>query len=164
MRIRDEQGRICGWIRPVDLAIIILVAVIGYRLVIPNLSGPAQGRLRNVTVGLTVKNIPPYLAESIKQGQHVYRDGSETNMGRVMKKKELPAELVLERDGKVILVQAPRNLDLHLELSGRARVATGPGRVGVLLGKTPIRIGDPVRAHTLYAAFAAEVEPLRLNP
>lgn len=164
MRVRNERGRSGVWIHPVDLAIIILVVVIGYRLIIPNLSGPAQGWPRDVTVGLVVKNIPPYLAESIKLGQDVYREGAETCLGRVTVKRALPAELILERDGKVVLAQAPRNLDLHLELNGKARVATGPGRIGVLLGKTPIRVGDPVRAHTLYAAFTAEVESLRLNP
>lgn len=164
MRLWDEHGRIGGWIHPVDLAIIMLVAVIGLRMIIPVFSGSVRSQPRDVTVSLMIKNIPPYLAESIKLGQNVYRDGSEAFIGRVAIKRALPAELILERDGKVILAQAPRNLDLHLELRGQARVATGPGRIGVLLGKTPIRVGDPLRAHTLYTAFVAEVESLKLNP
>lgn len=164
MRIWDEHGRIGGWIHPLDLAIIILLLVIGYRLAIPYLSGPIRSRPRNVTAGLVVKNIPPYLAGSIRLGDKLFRDGSEGYLGRFTGKKAFPAELILERDDKVILVQAPRNLDLHLELRGQAQVATGSGSTGVFLGKRTIRVGDVIRVHTLYAAFAAEVESLKLTP
>ena len=117
-----------------------------------------------VEVGLIVNNVPPYLAKSLLVGQDLFQDTTDNYLGKIYLKRAVPAELLLNVDGKLALVAAPRNLDLRLVIRRKARIIVGPAHTGVYFGRQALRVGDAIRAHTRYSSIRATVESLKVNP
>ena len=160
----DDQGKLFGLINPVDLLVILLLLALGIKVLSDNRPAPLDLKERPVILNLLVRDIPPYVANSIIVGQDLFQDGSDAYLGKIYVKKVDPAELLLQKEGQLVLVKSPRNFDLRLELRKRAgRVITGPAHGGVYLGKLAVRVGDRLKCHTLYTRLSGEVESLRLN-
>ncbi|HEY8463696.1 MAG TPA: hypothetical protein VIM29_06725, partial [Bacillota bacterium] len=123
---------------------------------------PAKYQEVQVTVGLLARDIPPYLAVSIRVGQDLFQDGTNAYLGKITAKATVPAEVVLPAGDKLLLCRSPRNLDLRLTLRRSGRLRSGPARA-LLLGKLAIRVGDRIQAHSLYTSLVGEVESLRFR-
>lgn len=158
----DENGKLFGLINPIDLAVIILLLALGIKVVSDHRPVPLDLKTRPVTVGLLVRDIPPFVADSVTVGQDLFLDGRNYYLGKIQRKTVEPAELILESGGKLLLTRSPRNVDLRLELQKRGgRVIVGPTRSGVYLGKLAVRVGERLRCHTLYTSLSGEVYYLR---
>lgn len=159
----DREGRLFGLINPVDLAVLILLGVVGWRIFTLYLPKPVQYRKIQVTIGMLVRNIPPYVADSIAVGQDVFRDRDQSYLGKITAKTISPAELILADHGKLKIGNSPRNLDMQLTLRRTGQIRTGSPQAAILLGKAVIRIGDRIRSHTLYTSINCEVVTLHLK-
>lgn len=154
-------GKLFGRISLIDLAIFLVAAALIWRVVALYWPQPARYRKVEVTTGLIIRNVPPYIADSLEVGQDLFQDATAAYLGKVIAKTVAPAELILTEDGQLLLRRSPRNLDLRLKLQRVGRIRSGPAHAAVLLGKLTVRIGEPIRAHSLYTSLKGEVETLR---
>lgn len=159
----DDQGKLFGLINPVDLAILAVLLVLGIKIISDYRPEPLQLKQNQVTYGLLLKDAPPYLVESIAVGQDLFLDEKHVYLGKIIVKKAQPAELIFESEGRMITATSPRNFDLRLEIRRNGRIIAGPSRSGVYFGKFAVRVGDRVKAHTMYTSIDGEVEYLRIN-
>ncbi|TCL69982.1 uncharacterized protein DUF4330 [Hydrogenispora ethanolica] len=163
-KLIDEHGKLFGLINPVDLFVLILVLALGIRLLSQYRPAPLELRKRPVAMGLLAQDLPPYVAQSIAVGQDLFQDGTNAYLGKVIRKTVQPAEILVQKDGQLLLVKAPRNVDLRLELRRQSgRVVTGPAHTGIYLGKLAVRVGNRLNCHTLYTRLRLEVESVRVN-
>jgi hypothetical protein len=162
-RFWDREGRIFGRIHPVDLGLLILLAILVVRIFQLYLP-PVRKELKvNVTVGLVVTDLPPYIASSISVGQDLFQDGTGAYLGKISAKTIKPAELILREGGKLIIGRSPRNVDLRVSLHRSGKMVTIPARSGIYLGKLAVRIGDSIHAYTFYTSFSGKIEAIRIR-
>lgn len=158
MKRLNDQGKILGLITPLDLAIIIVIVLIGVKIIGDYRPIAPKQKERQVTIEVLIRDAPPYLAESLAVGQDLFDDATGAYMGKIRAIRSQPAQLILPGNGELRLVKSPRNLDLRLELNKqRGRIETGLSGSGVYLGKIAARVGNPVRAHTRYTAINGEI-------
>ncbi len=152
-----------GLINPLDLAILLMLMLLGIKIISDYRPEPLKLKQNQVTFGLLVKNAPPYLVESIAVGQDLFLNEYHVYLGKIFAKQAEPAEVMLETGGRVILAKSPRNLDLRLKLKRDGRIVAGPSRSGVYFGKLAVRVGNRLKAHTMYASINGEIEYLRIK-
>jgi hypothetical protein len=162
-KLINEHGKFWGLINPVDLVVILILLGLGIKVFSDYHPAPLNFKQKWITVGLLVKNVPSYLADSITVGQDVFQDGSNAYLGKIRSTGVVPAELLLEKNGAFLLTTSPRNVDLRLLLKNRGRIILGPARSGVYLGKLAVRVGDHLKAHTLYSSMNGVIEYLKVN-
>ena len=162
-KIIDEQGKLFGLINLFDLGLIIILLLLGIKVLSDYRPAPLDLSERQVAVGLAVKNVPAYLADNIKVGQDLFLDGSNIYLGKIYTKRVGPAEILVTENGKIVVAESPRNVDLRLELKKKGRLVTGPARAGVYFNNFAVRVGDPLKAHTLFASFQGEIDLLRVE-
>jgi hypothetical protein len=162
-KLIDEHGKFLGLINPIDLAVIIILFALGIKVFSDYRPAPLNYKENQITVGLLVKDIPFYLVDSITTGQDVFLDSSNAYLGKIKVTRVEPAELLLESNGAILPIKSPRNLDLRLTIKNRGRIIMGPAHSGVYLGKFAVRVGDHVKAHTLYSSIRGEIEYLKVN-
>jgi hypothetical protein len=164
MKLLNNQGKIFGFINPLDLAVIIVIVLIGTKVVWDFRPESPQIKDRPVAVGLLVRDVPSYVAESLAVGQDLFDDATDAYLGKIHTIRAEPAELLLPDNGRVILSRSPRNQDIRLELTKRrGRVETGPARSGVYLGKIAARVGVRLQAHTRFTALTGEIIYIKVN-
>jgi hypothetical protein len=164
MKLLNDQGKILGLITPLDLALIVVIALIGAKIIGVYRPISPKHKERQVTVGIIIRDASPYLAESLVVGQDLFDDATGAYLGKIRVIRSEPAELLLTGNGEIRLAKSPRNLDLRLEISKqRGRIETGLARSGVYLGKIAARVGNPVRAHTRYTAISGEIIWVRIH-
>lgn len=161
-RFIDDQGKICGLINPLDLLVILILFFLGIVLLQKYQPEPLNIQREVAVYGILVRNTPPYVAASIRVGQELIQDPAGISLGVIYQKASHPAEIMLHHDGKLSAASSPRNLDLRLELRRYARVVMGPSQYGVYVNRLPLRVGAPVRAHTLYTQITGEIEFLKV--
>jgi hypothetical protein len=159
----DEKGKLFGLINPIDLGVILLLVVLGIKVFSDYRPAPLDLKEHLVTTGLLIKNVPPYVAKSIKVQQELYEERLDVYLGKIYSVSSRPAEVMLVDSGHLLLTQSPKNLDLNLEFKRRGRIVTGPARTGVFLGKLAVRIGEKIKVHTLYTSVTGEVEYIRVQ-
>lgn len=162
-KIVDEHGKLLGYVNLLDLAIAVVLLVLGLKVMADYKPATTDFRFLQVTVGLLISNVPPYLADSMMVGQDVYQDNTGAYLGKINDIQTAPAEIVLPQNGRLQLVQSPQNLDVRIHLKNRGRKITGPAQAGIYLGKLAVRVGDCLKAHTLYTSLEGEVESLRVR-
>lgn len=150
-------------INPLDLGVLLILTVLGIKIISDYRPEPLQLKLNPITYGVLLKNAPPYLVESIAVGQDLFLDEYHVYLGKIMAKKAQPAELIIETGGRMVTAVSPRNFDLRLEIKQSGRIIAGPSRSGVYFGKFPIRVGQRIKAHTMYTSIDGEVEYLRIK-
>jgi len=163
MRLWDEKGKVFGLINPVDLLVILIIFAVGVKVLWEFRPAPFKLRENRVTVGLLIKNVPVYLGRSITVGQDLFLDGADTYLGKIRRKQTEPAVLLLQKDGELLLGRSPRDQDLRLEIGRSGEVLTGPGKNGIYLGRLAVRVGDSLRAHTLYTSIKTEIEYIKVK-
>ncbi len=146
-----------------DLIILLVLLILGIKIVSDYRPEPLKLKQNPVTYGVLLKSAPPYLVENIAVGQDLFLDQYHVYLGKIMIKKVQPAEVVMEVGGRLIAATSPRNFDIRLELKRNGRIITGPSRSGVYFGKFAIRIGDRLKAHTMYTSIDGEIEYLRIK-
>ncbi len=162
-KIVDEQGRLFGLINLLDLAIVLVLLLLGLKVLADYKPVAPDFRYLQVTLSLLVPNIPPYLAENLRVGQNAYHDNTGAYLGKVIDIQTVPAELLLLKNGEIILEKSPRNLDVRIRLQNRGRELKGPAQSGIYLGKLAVRVGDHVRVHTMYTSFRADIESMKVK-
>jgi len=163
MKLLDQRGRIFGIINLLDLLLIVGLFFLGWRTINQVQPRAQVEEVIIVTYGLLVRNVPPYLAESITAGQELYQIKQQAYLGKVVVKEVTPAELILQQTEKLVVLLSPVNLDLRLKMRRTGKVITGAAGSGIYLGKIPIRVGERVSAQTRYTTLQAEVEYLRIK-
>lgn len=158
----DERGKLWGWLHPLDLAIILVIFLVGIKVVIDYRPAPLQEKSNLITLGLLVSDIPPYLVESLAVGQDLFQDRTRAYLGKIRTITTQPAELILQKAGELRIVQSPRNRDLRLELQRKGAVFKGDSKYGVYLGKLAVRVGDSLDCGTLYTSLRAKIEYLKV--
>lgn len=158
----DERGKLFGLIHLLDLAVILIIFIVGIKILADYRPAPLRLRPRIVTVGLLVSDVPPYLAASLAVGQDLFQERTHAYLGKIMAITTQPAELLLEKAGELSSVQSPRNLDLRLELQRNGEVFTGDSKYGVYLGKLAVRVGDSLNCGTLYTSLRGKIEYLKV--
>ncbi len=158
----DDQGKLFGLINPLDLGILMILLVLGIKVVSDYRPEPLKLKENQVTYGLLVRNAPMYLVESIAVGQDLFYDQYHVYLGKILVKKYQPAEAD-NSEGRIRATASTRNFDLRLELRRNGRIITGPSRSGVYFGKLPVRVGDRLKAHTMYTSLRGEIEYLRVK-
>jgi hypothetical protein len=159
----DEAGRLWGLINPVDLGVIVLLIVAVWRLFAVYLPPARQAQTVEVTVGLLIRNVPAFVSQSIAVGQDLFVDSTESFLGKINAKQVHPAEIIVNRNGQLVIGHVPGKFDLHLKLQRRGRIITGSAPSGIYLGKLAVRIGERLQTHTLYTAVNGEVASLKLK-
>ena len=159
----DDQGKLFGLINPLDLGVLLILLVVGIKIFSDYRPAPLQLKQNPVTYGLLLRNAPPYLVESIAVGQDLFLEEYHVYLGKIIVKKAQPAELVIEAGGRMVTTNSPRNFDLRLEVRRNGRIIAGPSRIGVYFGKFAVRIGDRIKAYTMYSSLQGEIEYLRVK-
>jgi hypothetical protein len=159
----DEAGRLWGLINPVDLGVILLLGIAVWRLFTIYLPPARATKTVEVTLELTVRNIPAYVNRSIAVGQDLFQDRTESYLGKICSKTVQPATLLVTKNSSMVLANDPRNLDLRLKLRRNGQIITGAAPSGIYLGKLAVRIGERLRTHTFYTAVTGEVTSIRLK-
>lgn len=159
----ERPGKLFGLINPVDLVVILLLVALGIKIFSDYRPAPLDFNEHPITVRLLIHNVPPSVVDSLSVGQDLFEDGRDAYLGKIYLKNSQPAELLIQDQGRLIMAQSPRNFDLTLEVKRKGRIVTGPAHIGVYLGKLAIRVGDQVKAHTLYTSITGEVESLRVK-
>jgi hypothetical protein len=162
-KLIDEHGKLLGFINPVDLVVIVILLIVGMKVFSDYRPVPLNFKVKTAAIGLLVKNVPPYLTDSILAGQDVFQDGSNVYLGKIQAAQTVPAELLLKQNGTILLVKSPYRLDLRLLLKNKCRIIKGPARSGVYLGKLAVRVGDRLKAHTLYTSIKGEIEFIKVT-
>lgn len=162
-KLLDDQGKLFGLINPWDLGILMILMVLGIKVISDYRPEPLRLRETPVRYGLLVRESPPYLVESIAVGQDLFLDQHHVYLGKITVKKVQPAEILVNAGGRVLATTSPRNHDLRIELKRGGRIITGPSRSGVYFGKFPVRVGERLKAHTMYASIDGEIEYLRIK-
>ncbi|HOJ78252.1 MAG TPA: DUF4330 family protein [Bacillota bacterium] len=156
----DAEGKLFGLINPVDLVVILFIFILGIKVLADYRPLPLKVNEDQITVGFVVRNIPPYLEQSVTVGQLLFDEETNTFLGKITSKSNKTAEVVLQDGGQLILSRHPQNVDLRLVVTRKGEVITGQSKNGVYLGKLPIRIGDKLKIQTLYSTLEGEVESL----
>lgn len=159
----DDQGKLFGLINPWDLFILLVLMVLGIKVISDYRPEALKLKENPVTYGLLVRNVPPYLAESIAVGQDLFLEQHHIYLGKIMAKKTQPAEILVNAGGRILATTSPRNFDLRLELKRDGRIIAGPSRSGIYVGKFPLRVGAKLKAFTMYSSINGEIEYLRVN-
>lgn len=141
----------------------MILLVLGIKVVADYRPEPLKLKQNQVTFGVLVKDAPPYLVESIGVGQDLFLDEYHVYLGKILVKKIQPAEIIIDSGGRVIAATSPRNFDLRLELKRDGRIIAGPSRSGVYFGKLALRVGNRLKAHTMYTSINGEIEYLRIK-
>lgn len=158
MKLLNDQGKILGFITPLDLAVIIVIILIGVKIIGIYRPVPPKQKERQVTFGILIRDAPPHVVQSLAIGQDLFEDTTDSYLGKIRFIRTEPAELLLPYQGGIRLAKSPRNLDIRLEMTKqKGRIETGLGRSGVYLGKIAARVGSSVRAHTRYTAVQGEI-------
>jgi hypothetical protein len=158
MKLLNDQGKILGFIAPLDLAVIIVIVLIGLKIIGNYRPIPLKQKERQVAFGVLLRDTSPYVAQSLAVGQDLFDDATDAYLGKIRIIRSKPAELLLPYQGEIRLAKSPRNLDIRLELSKqKGRIETGLARSGVYLGKIAARVGTPIRAHTRYTVVQGEI-------
>jgi hypothetical protein len=164
MKLLDDQGKIFGCINPLDLAVIIVIGLIGAKVIWDFRPVSLQTKEYPVTIGLLVRDVPPYVAESLVVGQDLFDDAFDAYLGKIQAIRTGPAELLLPLNGRVILSRSPRNQDIRLEITKqKGRIEKGTARSGIYLGKIVARVGTRLQAHTRYTAILGEIMYVKVN-
>ncbi len=165
MKLLNHQGKILGLINPWDLAVIILIILIGAKVIRDYRPESPQTSIKSVSIGLLIRNVPSFMAESLVVGQDLFDDATSAYLGKIQGISTGPAELMLPDKGRMILSRSPRNLDIRLEITRRqGRIEKGTARSGVYLGKIAARVGIRLRAHTRYTAILGEIMYVKVAP
>jgi hypothetical protein len=162
-KIIDKHGKLCGFINPLDLAVILILFGLAIQVFLDYRPAPLDFKVQWISIGLLARNVPPYLADSITIGQDVFQDSTGAYLGKIRATRITPAELLLEKGGAPILTQSPSMLDLRILVKNKGRIITGPAGYGVYLGKLGVRVGNHLKVHTLYSSIRGEIEYLRVN-
>ncbi len=162
-KIVDEQGKLFGFINLLDLVIMLVLILLGFKVLADYKPVAPDFRYLQVTLSLLIPNIPPYLAENLVVGQDVYHDNTGAYLGKVIDIQTFPAELLLLKKGEIILEKSPRNLDVRIHLQNRGRELKGPAQSGIYLGKLAVRVGDHLRVHTVYTSFRGDIESMKVK-
>lgn len=162
-KLPDDQGKLFGLINPWDLGILILLTVLGIKVISDYRPEPLKLRENPIRYGLLVRDAPPHVADSIALGQDLFLDQHQVYLGKIMVKKVQPAEILINAGGRVLATTSPRNFDIRIELRREGRIIAGPSRSGVYFGKFPLRVGDRLKAHTMYTSIDGEIEYLRIK-
>jgi hypothetical protein len=162
-KLIDEHGKLLGFINPVDLVVMVILFTLGLKVLLDYRPVPQNFKAKKITMGLLVQNVPQYLADSIVVGQDVFQDSTSAYLGKIMAIEATPAELLLEKSNSVLLVKSPCRVDLRLHLKNRGRMIIGAGHSGIYLGKLAVRVGDHLKAHTLYTSVRSEIEYLKVT-
>jgi len=163
-RYIDEQGKLFGIINPVDLIVILVVLALGIKVLSDYRPLPLQNEKHPVRLGVVVRNVPSYFAESLVVGQDVFECRTHAYLGKIKAVSTQPAEVVLTEGGKMVLAKSPIHQDVRLELSRDAEILTSDAKYGVYFGKRIVRVGETIDAYTLYTRICGEVEYLRKMP
>lgn len=159
----DDQGKLFGLINPLDLGVLLILLILGIKIVSDYRPEPLQLKQNSVTYGLLLRDAPPYLVESIAVGQDLFLEEYHVYLGKIIVKKAQPAELITEERGRMITVASPRNFDLRLEVRRKGRIIAGPSRSGIYFGKFAVRVGERLKAYTMYSSIHGEIEYLRVK-
>lgn len=163
IKFLDEQGKLFGLINPLDLGVLLILLILGIKIISDYRPEPLQLKQNPVTYGLLLRDAPPYLVESIAVGQDLFLEDYHVYLGKISVKKVQPAELIIEVGERAIVATSPRNFDLRLEVRHKGRVIAGPSRIGVYFGKLAVRVGDRLKAYTMYSSIHGEIEYLRVK-
>jgi hypothetical protein len=139
------------------------LSILGIKIISDYRPEPLQLKQNPVTYGLLLRDAPPYLVESIAVGQDLFLKDYHVYLGKIILKKVQPAELMIETGGRMITAVSPRNFDLRLEVRRNGRVIAGPSRSGIYFGKLAVRVGDRLKAYTMYSSIHGEIEHLRVK-
>ena len=161
-RLWDDEGRILGWIHPVDLGLLLLLAVLIVRIFQLYLPQPAKEQKVEVGLSLLAPDIPPYIAASVSVGQDLFQDETGAYLGKINAKTVNAAEVTFAENGRLCIGNSPRNVDLRVRLRRSGRMVVIPARSGIYLGKLAVRIGDAFKVHTFYASFSGNIEAVRV--
>lgn len=162
-KIVDEQGKLFGLVNLLDLAILIVLILLGLKVLADYKPVAPDFRYLQVTLSLLIPNIPPYLSENLMVGQDVYHDNTGAYLGKVIDIQTVPAELLLVKNGAIILEKSPRNLDVRIRLQNRGRELKVPAQSGIYLGKLAVRVGERLKVHTMFASFRGDIESLKVK-
>jgi hypothetical protein len=163
-KIIDQKGKLFGLINPIDLGVILLLLVLAIIILNHYLPQPLNLRENQVTVGFLARDLPPYVADSLVVGEVLFQNDYNSYLGKITLKKTEPAELMMPLDGKMVVSQSPRNVDLRLELTRRARIIISNGKNGIYFGRLAVRVGDSLQTHTRYTSLHGEIEYLKVKP
>ncbi len=158
------QEKIFGWLNLFDLAVILVIALIGVKVIHDYKPVSPQIKDCPVNIGMLVRNVPPYVADSLTVGQDLFEDRFDAYLGKIRSMHTEPAEIMLSHNGRMVLFRSPRNLDIRLDITrSNGRIEKGPARSGVYLGKIAVRVGARFRAHTRYTAIRGEITYIKVN-
>lgn len=150
----DENHKLFGKINVVDFAVLVLLALLIVRAVVP-LWSRRPGPARSAQVTLLVRKILPDVASQIRVGDPVNEPKGPAFLGTVVRKDVGSAEIeVATADGRLVPALSARWVDMRLHLNGTAR--TGKG--GALeFDHLPLRSGQTLTIQTGRATFHAVV-------
>ena len=137
----DEYGRVGGKINIIDLALIILAAVLLFGFIYSRVTGPLRRAVASnerVSVVFLIEDIPTEAVSAFNNGDALFMRFNQTPLGRIINITENPAVLAQESGGEIIFapLEGRSNLLITMEadviilesglyINGSIRMASG---------------------------------------
>ncbi|HHY93319.1 MAG TPA: DUF4330 domain-containing protein [Firmicutes bacterium] len=136
----DERGRLFGRVNIIDLAVLLLVLLVGARLGLKSrlLQAVNPSTARPVEVVLVVEDVRQATADAMQEGENVLNSKSNAVLGKLVKKDVRPALKEVETaDGRLAQAESPFKKDVYLTIRGEGQVTPNV----ILLGGAELRVG-----------------------
>ncbi len=162
MKLMDEKGRLFGKINLFDLlvilAILAVVAGVGYKLLSDRKQSAAAQNTTDWVVTVKFAAVEPGLADAFRLDSQIFYDTDGPVNATIGTVREEPAwETVPTADGRLVLAQDPRLMDVYAEVN--VKDANGDGLLKV--GRYSIGTGGKFAIKTFYAYSEGVVISIR---
>ncbi len=162
MKFMDEKGRLFGKINLFDLLVILavlaVVAGVGYKLVSNGRQSAAAKNTTDWVITVKFAAVEPGLADAFRADSQIFYDTDGPVNARVGSVREEPAQVTVPTsDGRLVLAQDPRLLDVYAEVN--VKDTNGDGVLKV--GRYSLGTGGKFALKTFYAYSEGVVISIR---
>ena len=162
MKLMDEKGRLFGKINLFDLlvilAVVVVIAGIGYKVLSDRRQSAAAQNTTDWIVTVKFAAVEPGLADAFRADSQIFYDTDGPVNAKVGDVREEPALVtVATSDGRLVLAQDPRLMDVYADVN--VKDANGDGVLKV--GRYSLGTGGKFALKTFYAYSEGVVIAIR---
>lgn len=161
MSLIDKKGRLFGIINIIDLAVLLMVAVLAFGTYTKMTARAQQNQqvvLQEIEMDIFIKDVMPFALDSFAVGDVVKDSNTKTTLGTISEIKSEPyQEPVVDPQGNYVLKEVPNKLNITLTVTGQGQV----NRDSIRIQKDEVLVGNVLIINTHRSKVQAVIVGVR---
>lgn len=125
MKLIDEKGRLFGKLNIIDLLIVAIILLglfgVNYKLGFLKKIGPTTTSQQKPIVKMWIKNVSPFVSNSVTVGDTLRELSSNSEIGKVLAVEVKPAkDIASDSNGKWIISEVPERNEVFITMEAAA--------------------------------------------